>query len=608
MTFALFTDRARMVVIEARAEAAESGHTAIGTEHILLGMLRLGQGGVAGVTLTEAGVTLEAVRAKVAPPDSQPSSHVDAAVALASIGIDLSAVREAVEASFGKGALRGATSPKFTPEATDVLRNSAAEAHALRHRYIGTEHLLLGLLRERDSLACQTLAGLGVDLSELKHQVRQRVAPEQERLQDSFKRFNDLAGQLRGHGPDEPRLTAARALWATTMKDGRQEETRAVNEAAARFADRLDAASEQMVTALNAVEGLRTLGERQVGHRERRDDPDVDQQSRHELVPKEEDVHTDHHGDQRDHVQHGAYLSSHHLVVAQHQAGVAGRWPGAAVARSHPGQRVRAAAALEGLERVSTEPMDLLDPASIDTFAGRFVATGRPLHILVNSAGIMAAPLARDSRGYESHFATNHLGHFQLTARLWESLSRAVGARVVSVSSIGHRYSPVDFDDPNFSRREYNPQAAYGQSKTANILFAVELDKRGQDAGVRAFSLHPGSIAGTGLERHVPRQELKAAGVIDNDGNPILDPARNLKTVPQGAATIVWCATSPKLAGLGGVYCENSDIAPVLSEQIGETSMADATRLRGVLPYAVDPENAERLWAWSERLLGMKFL
>jgi ATP-dependent Clp protease ATP-binding subunit ClpA len=256
MTFALFTDRARMVVIESRAEAAESGHSAIGTEHVLLGMLRLGRGGVAGVVLTEFGVTLEAVRAKVAPtdPGSESSARVDAAVALASIGIDLSAVRDAVEASFGKGALRGATSPKFTPQAHDVLRNSAAEANALRHRYIGTEHLLLGLLRERDSLACETLTSLGVDLAELKHQVRRRVAPEQERLQQSFERFNGLAGQLRAHEHDEPRLTAARAVQATTMKDARQEETRAVTEAAARFADRLDEASEQIEAALGTVE------------------------------------------------------------------------------------------------------------------------------------------------------------------------------------------------------------------------------------------------------------------------------------------------------------------------------------------------------------------
>jgi NAD(P)-dependent dehydrogenase (short-subunit alcohol dehydrogenase family) len=258
--------------------------------------------------------------------------------------------------------------------------------------------------------------------------------------------------------------------------------------------------------------------------------------------------------------------------------------------------------------RAGVSAFDVTDASQVNAAVDVIESTIAPLDILVNSAGIMAAPLARDGRGYESQFATNHLGHFQLTARLWEALSRADGARVVSVSSLGHRYSPVIFDDPNFEHREYNPWTAYGQSKTANILFAVELDKRGRDAGVRAFSLHPGSIPGTGLERHVPRQDLEAAGIIDKAGNPILDPGRNQKTVPQGAATIVWCATSPQLDGKGGVYCENCDIAPVISERIGATSMADGAHLRGVMPYAVDPKGAEQLWTLSERLLDLTFL
>jgi NAD(P)-dependent dehydrogenase (short-subunit alcohol dehydrogenase family) len=268
----------------------------------------------------------------------------------------------------------------------------------------------------------------------------------------------------------------------------------------------------------------------------------------------------------------------------------------------------RAAAALAGMDRVSVEPMDLIDPASIDAFANSFLAADRPLDILVNSAGIMAAPLARDSRGYESHFAINHLGHFQLTARLWEALSRSGNARVVSLSALAHRASPVIFEDPNFERREYTPWAGYGQSKTANILFAVELDRRGQGVGVRAFSLHPGSIVATNLGRYIPREDLEAAGVIDKDGNPIIDPARNQKTVPQGAATIVWCATSPRLDGMGGVYCENCDIAPIMSDQAGEMTIADASRLRGVMPYAVDHTAAQRLWTLSEELLDLKFL
>ncbi|PZM13707.1 oxidoreductase [Rhizobium tubonense] len=265
--------------------------------------------------------------------------------------------------------------------------------------------------------------------------------------------------------------------------------------------------------------------------------------------------------------------------------------------------RERAARALQGID-VEVETMDLLDPASIDAFAERFLATGRPLHMLVNSAGIMACPLARDARGYESQFATNHLGHFQLVSRLWPALLKANGARVVSVSSWGHHYSPVIFDDPNFERRDYDRWAGYGQSKTANILFALALDHRGKSEGVRAFSVHPGSIVGTGLEKHLSTEELRKAGVIDENGKPILDPSRNLKTIPQGAATSVWCATSPQLDGIGGVYCENVDIASLepLDQKTG-WKIGDATRRSGVMSYAVDPDAAERLWRLSETLL-----
>lgn len=252
----------------------------------------------------------------------------------------------------------------------------------------------------------------------------------------------------------------------------------------------------------------------------------------------------------------------------------------------------RASAALQGID-VELEAMDLLDPASIDAFTARFLAAGQPLHILVNSAGIMACPLARDARGYESQFATNHLGHFQLVAGLWPALRRASGARVISVSSWGHRYSPFVFEDPNFERRDYDRWAAYGQSKTANILFAIALDERGKADGVRAFSLHPGSILGTGLEKHLSTEELRAAGVIDENGKPILDPTRNLKTVEQGASTSVWCATSPRLDGLGGLYCENTDVAPMVSEG-GVTNQLLATT-RGLMPHAADPDAADRL-------------
>ena len=272
---------------------------------------------------------------------------------------------------------------------------------------------------------------------------------------------------------------------------------------------------------------------------------------------------------------------------------------------------VRAAAALAGIDNVSIESMDLTDPASIDQFAAHFLASGRPLHILVNSAGIMAAPLTRDARGYELQFATNHLGHFHLTARLWPALLQADGARVVSVSSWGHRQSPVVFEDPNFERRSYDRMSAYGQSKTANILFALALDKRGRDEGVRAFSVHPGSIAGTGLDEHFSLAELQAAGVIDGSGNPILDPSRNLKTAEQGAATSIWCAVSPQLDGIGGVYCENCDIAPLVGDPAAVINNENARRLGsmalGVMPYAVDPEAADRLWSLSGQLTKVDF-
>ncbi|MDH6220892.1 oxidoreductase [Streptomyces pseudovenezuelae] len=261
----------------------------------------------------------------------------------------------------------------------------------------------------------------------------------------------------------------------------------------------------------------------------------------------------------------------------------------------------RARAALKDVPGVEVEHLDLLDPASIDAFAEKFLASGRPLHILVNSAGIMATPLTRDARGYEVQFATNHLGHFQLVERLWPALVAAHGARVVSVSSRGFRFAGVDFDDLNFEHRPYEPFVAYGQSKTANALFAVELDRRGRAEDVRAFSVHPGTIIDTGLAKHLSDDVLRANGAMDEEGRPVRDPDRQLKTVPQGAATSVWCATSPQLDGRGGDYCENCDISPLVAAEDEDAWRAGAAT-PGVLGYAVDPELAARLWEVSERL------
>jgi NAD(P)-dependent dehydrogenase (short-subunit alcohol dehydrogenase family) len=241
-------------------------------------------------------------------------------------------------------------------------------------------------------------------------------------------------------------------------------------------------------------------------------------------------------------------------------------------------------------------PMDLLDPTSIDEFAKCFLSKNDKLHILVNNAGIMAPPLLRDSRGYESQFSANHLGHFQLTCRLWPALVRAEGARVVALSSYGHRRAGVDFHDPNFERREYDPWIAYGQSKTANSLFAVALDSIGQRKGVRAFAVHPGGIA-TELIRYMSKAQIDASKIIDDSGKPIIDPEKNKKTPEQGAATTVWCATSPRLDGMGGVYCADCDIARALPTD-------DSTELHGVRPRAIDPVAAGRLWQLSEQLTG----
>jgi NAD(P)-dependent dehydrogenase (short-subunit alcohol dehydrogenase family) len=261
----------------------------------------------------------------------------------------------------------------------------------------------------------------------------------------------------------------------------------------------------------------------------------------------------------------------------------------------------RARAALADLDAVEVASMDLIDPASVDAFAAAFLESGRPLHLLINNAGIMATPLARDARGFESQFATNHLGHFQLTRRLWPALVAAGGARVVALSSGGHRWSPVIFDDLQFDRREYEPFAAYGQSKSANSLFAVELDRRGQAEGVRAFAVHPGTIVETNLIRHIDAETIKAAGAVDADGQLVRDPERQLKTIEQGAATTVWCATSPQLDGLGGVYCDNCDISPLVAPE-DEAAWRKATGPSGVLSYAVDPQAAARLWEVSEQL------
>ena len=253
---------------------------------------------------------------------------------------------------------------------------------------------------------------------------------------------------------------------------------------------------------------------------------------------------------------------------------------------------------LEGIVNVAIEYMDLMDPESIDAFAAKFIATGMPLHLLINNAGIMWVPLRRDSNGIESQLATNYLAPFGLTARLWPALKKANGARVVNVSSQGHQFAPFNFDDPNFMHREYETLQGYGQSKTAVNLFSLELDNRAKKHGVRAYSLHPGSIYGTELGREASLELFRDMGFCDAEGNILPEVLASLKTVPQGAATTVWCATSPLLDNVGGVYCEDVDIA-VLADGSGIPG--------GVMPYSLDAANAKRLWKLSEELTGVTF-
>lgn len=257
-----------------------------------------------------------------------------------------------------------------------------------------------------------------------------------------------------------------------------------------------------------------------------------------------------------------------------------------------PARRREAAdEALRGIERVEVDELDLADLDSVRGFAERFLASGRDAHLVIGNAGVMACPETRVGPGWEAQFATNHLGHHALVNRLWPAIARGRG-RVVAVSSGGHRRSGIRWDDVQFAKG-YDKWQAYGQAKTANALFALHLDRLGEPFGVRAFSVHPGGIL-TPLQRHLPRQEMVDMGWIDENG-ALLHPG--FKTPRQGAATQVWAATSPRLAGMGGVYCEDCDIA--------KPAGPDGSAVDGVRPHATDPEQAARLWALSAELTGL---
>ena len=239
--------------------------------------------------------------------------------------------------------------------------------------------------------------------------------------------------------------------------------------------------------------------------------------------------------------------------------------------------------------QIDTEIVDLTDLDSVRQAAAAIIKNTPQIDLLINNAGVMGCPLARTAQGFEMQFGTNHLGHFLFATLLVSSL--ADGARVISLSSEGHKLGTIDFDDPNYQQRDYNKWVAYGQSKTANSLFAVGLDDRLKTRGVRAFAVHPGVIM-TELSRHMDKADN---GLLT--GKLSERQEMKLKSVEQGAATSVWAAISPDLTDEGGLYLEDCHIA------IAATPGVDG----GVESYALDRTNADRLWALSEELVGQVF-
>jgi NAD(P)-dependent dehydrogenase (short-subunit alcohol dehydrogenase family) len=246
-----------------------------------------------------------------------------------------------------------------------------------------------------------------------------------------------------------------------------------------------------------------------------------------------------------------------------------------------------------GLELVE---LDLASLRSVRACADALVAAGKPFDLIVANAGVMNTPLGKTADGFETQFGTNHLGHFVFVNRIAPLMKP--GARLVNLSSAGHRRSDVDLNDPNFQRTPYDPSIAYGRSKTANILFAVEFDRRHKDHGVRAAAVHPGGIQ-TELARHMaPGAVEQLIERINAESARARGPAFQWKSVQQGAATSVWAGIVSSAEEVGGRYCEDCHVADLVD---------DAGLFGGVRPYALDPDNAKALWAKSEEMVGEQF-
>lgn len=256
----------------------------------------------------------------------------------------------------------------------------------------------------------------------------------------------------------------------------------------------------------------------------------------------------------------------------------------------------KAEPALGGLRNVTSAPLDLADLPSVRRFADTVRDQCSGLDLLINNAGIMACPETRIGPGWESQFGVNHMGHFALTQALLPLLQNTPGARVVALTSSGHKISDIRWDDLQFEQDPYDKWRAYGQAKTANALFANALSRRLRPSGGLAFSVHPGGIF-TPLQRHLPKEEMIALGWINEDGQPSELAKAGFKTPEQGCSTTLWAATSPRLEGKPGVYCQDADIAPPTDP---DSPMA---RYQGVDAHACSDESAERLWTLSEALL-----
>lgn len=256
------------------------------------------------------------------------------------------------------------------------------------------------------------------------------------------------------------------------------------------------------------------------------------------------------------------------------------------------------AAALNGAPMIDLVALDLASLASCRAAADRLIAAGDRFDIVIANAGVMATPLEKTVDGFERQFGTNHLGHFTFINRIAPLIND--GGRVVMLSSAGHRFSDVNLDDPNFETTEYTPFGAYGRSKTANILFAVEFDRRHRGRGIRAAAVHPGGIQ-TELARYMTEEalaELRAA----MESRQSADGAQfRYKSIPQGAATSVWAAVVAGADEVGGTYCENCHVATRVTDEAFDASS------EGVRAYALDPKNAAALWDVSEELIGERF-